>query len=168
MKSLVLACALVSLFTASCARVTVPRGTVTPQPSQCQPSDQDAFVYSPDRLEVLSPCLRVSGVVKNVITNPLDGDGVISLAPDPPFEQYLTAVNHQVLGGTLHVEVICYSLSLLTGQRARSSCRQNPDPLLGPLPAAGQHVWVEGRWVLDHSHGGWAELHPLYRWEPYP
>jgi len=39
-------------------------------------------------------------------------------------------------------------------------------PLL--LPSVGMHVWMEGRYVLDLDHGGWAELHPLYRWGRLP
>ncbi|TMF58668.1 MAG: hypothetical protein E6I19_01420 [Chloroflexi bacterium] len=40
----------------------------------------------------------------------------------------------------------------------------NPDPLLGGLPGVGEHVWMEGRYILDSQHHAWAELHPLYRW----
>lgn len=151
----------------ACTTVRVARGSVSPQAAQCDPADQDAFVYSPDRLEVLSPCIRVSGVVRNIISNPFDGDLVMGLELDPPFEGYLTAANRASLGGTLHVEVICHGEPLIINPRARSACSQNPDPLRGPLPAVGAHVWMEGRWVLDHSHGGWAELHPLYRWSEY-
>lgn len=165
MKFIVLVFVLVAL--PACTTVRVARGSVSPQPAQCDPADQDAFVYSPDRLEVLSPCIRVSGVVRNIISNPFDGDLIMGLAPDPPFEQYLTAANRASLGGTLHVEVICHGERLIINPRARSACSQNPDPLSGPLPAVGAHVWMEGRWVLDHSHGGWAELHPLYRWSEY-
>jgi hypothetical protein len=28
----------------------------------------------------------------------------------------------------------------------------------------GDKVWMEGRYVFDLDHSGWAELHPLYRW----
>jgi hypothetical protein len=46
------------------------------------------------------------------------------------------------------------------------TCLGDHDPLAGPMPAVGQHVWMEGRYVLDSEHGSWAELHPLYRWGP--
>jgi hypothetical protein len=36
------------------------------------------------------------------------------------------------------------------------------------LPAQGQRVWMEGRYVQDGEHGDWAELHPLYRWGDEP
>jgi len=32
----------------------------------------------------------------------------------------------------------------------------------------GAHVWMEGRYVADSEHGGWAELHPLHRWGAAP
>ena len=166
MKYIVLALALLT-FLPACRTVSTARGAVPAQPADCEPGDQDAFVYSPDRLEVLSPCIRVSGTVENVLSNPFDGDAVMGLRVDPPFERYLTPVNRASLGGTLHVEVICHTGGLIINPRARSACSQNRHPLSGPLPQAGAHVWMEGRWVLDHSHGGWAELHPLYRWTPF-
>lgn len=149
----------------ACASVDVPRGAVTLQPAQCEPTDQDAYVYSPDRLEVLSPCIRVSGIVQGVSFNPFDGDALVELKVDAEFERYLTRANQVERGGNLHVEIVCFSNSLIMNSHARSACAQDPDPLRGFMPAIGQHVRMEGRWVLDHSHGGYAELHPLYRWE---
>ena len=43
-------------------------------------------------------------------------------------------------------------------------CASDPDPYLGPFPREGDHVWMEGRHVLDLQHSSQAELHPLYRW----
>ena len=28
------------------------------------------------------------------------------------------------------------------------------------IPPVGTHVKVTGSYVLDHQHGGWAEIHP--------
>lgn len=163
MKLVALACLLIVL--SGCSSVVVARGSVPTAPAQCQPTNQDAYVYSPDRLEILSPCIRVTGVVDNVVTNPFDGDAVMGLRLDPDYERFLTAANRSALGGTLHIEIICYVMPPPPfGERARANCSLDPNPLRGPLPSAGEHVWMEGRWVLDHSHGGWAELHPLYRW----
>ncbi len=162
MKFVALACLLIIL--SGCNSVVVARGTVPTQPADCQPTNQDAYVYSPDRLEILSPCIRVTGAVDNVLTNPFDGDAVMGLRLDPEYEKDLTATNRASLGSTLHIEIICYGEAWPFNQRARSQCSLDPNPIRGPLPSAGEHVWMEGRWVLDHSHGGWAELHPLYRW----
>lgn len=165
MKATAIACALVPLFLSACATVAVPRGMVTPQPAQCEPTNQDQYVYLEDRLEVVSPCIRVTGTVGNIVNNPVDGDATMALIVDPAFQQYLTLANREELNGALHVEVICF-LGPIINPNARASCAANPDPVRGPLPRVGEHVWMEGRWVLDHSHGGWAELHPLYRWGP--
>lgn len=162
MKPVFLLCLIVALT--GCSSTVVARGSIPTEAARCQPTSQDAYVYSPDRLEILSPCIRVTGVLENSVTNPIDGDAVMALRVDPPYDKYLTAVNRSSLGGTLHIEIICYADPLPFNGRAKSNCSFNPNPLRAPLPSAGEHVWMEGRWVLDHSHGGWAELHPLYRW----
>jgi hypothetical protein len=146
------------LPTATPTPTTAP--TITPPPTltpECVPTDQDKYVWGPERLHVFSPCIRVTGIVKKVDTGNAvehDGDAIVELALDPPFspERYLWPENH----GTLHVEVICY-------YRFQMGCVNDPDPLL-ELPFVGQHVWMEGRWVLDKN--GKSELHPLYRWGP--
>jgi len=43
------------------------------------------------------------------------------------------------------------------GQTSLDACRE-------VARAVGDRVWMEGRYVFDTDHGGWAELHPLYRW----
>jgi hypothetical protein len=48
-----------------------------------------------------------------------------------------------------------------------AECAADPDPLTR-LPEIGQHLWLEGRYVIDTNHFNWAELHPLYRWGAMP
>ena len=55
----------------------------------------------------------------------------------------------------------------VTQADAIASCAADPDPVRG-LPRLGEHVWMEGRYVADLQHGGWRELHPLYRWGVLP
>jgi len=55
----------------------------------------------------------------------------------------------------------------VTQASAKAACAANPNPLR-KLPKVGQHVWMEGRYVLDLEHDDWAELHPLYRWGVEP
>lgn len=62
------------------------------------------------------------------------------------------------------IEPVC--VRAVTQDDAIDTCLGDHDPLAGPMPAVGQHVWMEGRYVLDSEHGSWAELHPLYRWGP--
>jgi len=49
------------------------------------------------------------------------------------------------------------------GPEVSAECAVDADPLT-QLPVIGQHVWLEGRYVLDSNHFYWAELHPPYRW----
>lgn len=126
----------------------------------CAPGDQDPFVYRPGRLQVLRPCLHVTGVVRFVFVED-DGDVHLRLALDPPFEALLVAGNYTATAGELVVEPVCYALALHAD--ALRLCAADPDPV-STLPDVGNHVWMEGRYVLDIGHTAWAELHPLYRW----
>jgi hypothetical protein len=118
-------------------------------------------VYNPGRLEVLQPCIRVSGTVA-AARSEADGDLHILLALDPAFKSLLRPANQGEELGDLVVEPVC--VHGVTQTDAIATCAADPDPLSGPFPAIGSHVWMEGRYVLDLEHGGWAELHPLYRW----
>ena len=126
----------------------------------CQVTDQDKYVYSPDRLRVETACLRVTGTVA-AIRSEADGDLHILLALDPPFVHLLTPANQGEELGDLVVEPIC--VHQVTQADAVASCAADPDPLR-ILPGLGWHIWMEGRYVFDEDHGGWAELHPLFRW----
>ena len=143
-------------------------GVVTPPTAAgaptCAVSDQNSYIYNPDRLSVRAACLRVTGVVLAIRTE-ADGDLHIRVQLDPPFRGMLTPGNQQQCGkgvcGLLVVEPIC--VHSVTQADAISECAADPDPLKA-LPAVGTHVWLEGRSVLDRDHYDWAELHPLYRW----
>jgi hypothetical protein len=132
----------------------------TPSPATCQPTDQDAYVYHPTRLVVLASCIRVTGTIA-VIRTEADGDFHILVALDPEFQHLLTPANNGIELGDLVVEPVCEHS--VTQTDAVAVCAGDHDPLT-PLPLVGQHVYLEGRLVTDSSHGGWAELHPLYRW----
>lgn len=129
------------------------------QPS-CAATDQDRYVYHPDRLRVIATCLRATGTVE-AIRSEADGDLHILLALDPPYASLLTAANQGPELGDLVVEPVC--VRGVTQADAIAPCAADPDPLTS-LPSVGMHVWMEGRYVLDTQHGGWAEFHPLYRW----
>lgn len=143
----------------------------TPMPSRpaptprtalaCAPTDQERYVYHPSRLEVLEACIRVTGTVA-AIRHEADGDLHILVALDPSDRRLLRPANQGEELGDLVVEPVC--VRGVTQADAVAVCASDPDPLPGPFPVVGQHVWMEGRYVLDLEHGGWAELHPLYRW----
>ena len=126
----------------------------------CTPTDQDRYVYNPDRLVVKARCLRVSGVI-DAIRQEADGDLHILLRLDAPYQRYLTPANQGQELGDLVVEPVC--VHPVSQADAVAPCAADPDPLQN-LPHTGMRVWMEGHYVLDMGHGGWAELHPLYRW----
>lgn len=135
--------------------------TAGASPVACRPTDQDAYVYHPDRLEILAACIRVTGTIA-AVRNEADGDLHILLDVDSQFRDLLRPSNEGVELGDLVVEPVC--IERVTQADAEAICASDPDPLAGPYPSVGVRVWMEGRYVLDLQHGGWAELHPLYRW----
>ncbi len=149
---------------AQATRRSSPLGTMPPfevraeQP--CQAGDQDAFVYRPERLQLLHACLRVTGTVV-ASSAEADGDVHINVRLDPAYRTLLNPGN-DFEDGNLIVEPICQFPPLQA--EAIRTCAGDPDPLTGGLPAVGDHVWMEGRYILDLQHHAWAELHPLYRW----
>ncbi len=126
----------------------------------CTPTDQDQYVYHPDRLQVVQKCLRVTGVI-DVVRNEADGDKHILLRLDSQFQNLLQPAN-QDERGDLVVEPVC--VGQVTQSDAQATCAADPDPFSQALPTVGEHVWMEGRYVYDEDHNGWAELHPLYHY----
>jgi len=157
-----LAIALLVLLCAGCAAPTAL--TPTTPPATCIPTDQDRYAYRPARLQVLAPCTRVPGVVEATSLE-ADGDVHINVRLDDPYVAVLNGGN-LFEGGDLVVEPVCQIPPPQAD--AIRICASDPDPLAGPLPRVGDHVWMEGRQVLDVQHHAWVELHPLYRWGVLP
>jgi hypothetical protein len=145
------------------ARPTVRR-TAKPPTAACRPTDQDRYVYHPARLAVLAACIRVTGTIA-FVRDEADGDLHLGLALDAPYARLVVAANAGAERGDLVIEPVCELR--VTQTDAITTCAADPDPLRG-LPSLGEHVWMEGRYVADLQHGGWRELHPLYRWGVLP
>jgi hypothetical protein len=128
------------------------------------PSDQDQYVYRPARLQPVRPCVRASGTVV-AISMEADGDFHLEVRLDAPDQGLLNAGNEKA-DGNLVVEPICQFPPMLAD--AIRICAADPDPAQGPALSVGDHVWMEGRYILDLQHNAWAELHPLYRWGIIP
>ena len=162
--------ALVAVLLAACgpavqiAHPVDAAGSPLPTVSTCQLTDQDQFVYRPDRLQFVAACVRITGTVVSS-SGEADGDVHINVRLDPQFVSLLTAQNAEE-DGNLIVEPVCQFPPLQA--EAIHTCATDVDPLAGPLPKVGDHVFMEGRYVLDLQHGGWSELHPLYRWGVAP
>jgi hypothetical protein len=143
--------------------IRVPISAGTPQPADCVPGDQDPYVYSPSRLRVLSPCLRMTGTVRGISVEH-DGDRHLNVELDPQYESLLTPGNEAQFN-RLVVEPICVGGG--DEPAVAAECATDPDPIEA-IPEIGERVWFEGRYVLDSNHFYWAELHPLYRWGVLP
>ncbi len=166
---------LVALFLAAlagCVGRTEEQSSAAPGPnsqalssatnSPCMPTDQDRYVWRSSRLQLIQPCIRVTGMVVDVATSGgADGDIHMDIRVDPPYEALLTEGSKHN-DGYLIVEAVCQFPP--PQMEALRICASDPDPYLGPFPRSGDHIWVEGRYVLDLQHYAWAELHPLYRW----
>lgn len=120
---------------------------------QC--GDPHAHVYSPDRLQLLDPCVLVTGTVA-VIRSEKDGDLHVLLGLDAGQAQYINAANVSAEQGDLVLEPVCITTPTQTD--ATAACAGYTNPL--PIPAIGTHVAVTGAWVLDVDHG-WMEIHPV-------
>lgn len=91
-----------------------------------------------------------------------DGDLHILVALDAKYAHLLRPANQGEELGDLVIEPVC--VRTVAQADAIAVCAADPDPLSPPFPSVGDRVWMEGRHVFDLDHGGWAELHPLYRW----
>jgi hypothetical protein len=136
----------------------LPRAPVDNIASTCHdPDSVRSHVYNPDRLEVVSQCVTVSGTVENVLPE-RDGDYHIRLRLDPAYANLTNESNDRYQYGDLVVEIIC--ARAVTQPDAITACENYSNPI--PIPTIGQHITVSGPYVLDTDHYGWAEIHPVY------
>jgi hypothetical protein len=112
-------------------------------------------VYNPKRLQQLSPCITVTGVIDESDADP-DGDQHFLLKLDPGQESLLVKRNTKKKGGDLVLEIVCANPPML--KKVKSACVGYTNAV--PIPAVGSHVRVTGTYVLD-SHNGWTEIHPV-------
>ena len=146
--------------------VAAPGSGGSPVSASCRSGNPLANVYHPDRLQVVQPCVTVSGTVESV-RHEDDGDYHFDLSLDPPFTSMLTAANTASQHGWLVVEIV-------PADEPGCTPGQPPKPPSGTYdygictgadevaPAIGAHVYVTGPSVLDEDHGGWAEVHPAW------
>jgi hypothetical protein len=115
-------------------------------------------VYQPTRLQVVDPCITITGTITKMGLDP-DGDTHVLLAPDPQFLQYVNNVNVKQLNGNLMVEAVCFHQIKPSLIDANAAC-QNYQSNIIILPLHS-HVQVTGSYVIDTETGGWAEIHPV-------
>ena len=113
-------------------------------------------VYNPQRLQMVSPCKSVLGVIESKRVEK-DGDYHIRVKLDPPFSNLINSANMKNQFGDLVVEPIC--VNRVTQADAISSCQNFHQNIV--IPPIGSHVNITGSYVLDKEHGNWAEIHPV-------
>jgi len=133
----------------------LPPSNDTTTSNQC---DQTLWkhVYNPTRLQVVTPCKSVLGVIESKRVEK-DGDYHIRVKLDPAFSNLINSANIKNQFGDLVVEPIC--VNAVTQADAISAC-QNFHQII-TIPPIGNHVNITGSYVLDKEHGNWAEIHPV-------
>ena len=117
------------------------------------------YVYNPDRLQVITKCKVVTGVIEESHADE-DGDQHMLLKLDKGQKDLLTNRNIQKKQGDLVIEAVC--ANKVTLKKVGNTCEGYINKIQIPQP--GAHVKVTGSYVID-SHNGWAEIHPITKIE---
>ena len=149
---------------AGCSRATrpeLPRGQVQ-QPS-CDASlwahvYHGRFPTAEDRLQVISSCVTVSGVIVNARPEK-DGDWHIQLDLDPEYQSLLNEANLSKQQGHLVLEPICSRSVSQRDTIAEGVCDEFSQTIFA-RDLIGKRVAATGAYVIDREHR-WMELHPV-------
>jgi hypothetical protein len=114
-------------------------------------------VHNPDRLTVLDPCKHAEGVAVDVAHED-DGDYHVWFKVDPGFESLLNSENHFQAQPAMLAEITPDCPATTNPPDAQSAARCPKSTL--PIPKLGDHIAIDGPWVLDTDHG-WREIHPV-------
>jgi hypothetical protein len=111
-------------------------------------------VYIKDRLRVLAACETATGSV-DAIERARDGDLVLYVKPDLPYQRLLRPGNDKV-GGRLVVEVPCQGS--IVQREAEGTCDKFQGKQIR-VPEIGTRIIAAAHWVEDRNHYLWGELH---------
>ena len=100
------------------------------------------------------------------VTSSIETDGAphVDIRVDEASRAILFPAN-DFENGDLIIELVC-QIPPLAADAVRVCAGDGT--ALATAPTVGQHISVEGRYVLDLQHHSWAELHPVYRWSALP
>jgi hypothetical protein len=106
--------------------------------------DPMVYVPHPTRFVILAKCSTVSGTVKQVRRDPVDGELNMMVAPDQPYSRFLLYGNQ----GVMRTAVVPRDIPKVT------------------VPKVGQHATFYGSWVQDRNQHHQAAMHPVWKIEP--
>lgn len=142
----------------ACSQATGSSGaSPSPLATGCRAGPPEAGVYNPDRLQVLDPCKHAEGIVVDVARQ-ADGDYHIWFRPDAGYEYLLNLDNHFQAKPAMLAEITPDCPASTNPPDAQSAARCPRSDL--PIPRLGDHIAIDGPWVLDTDHG-WREVHPV-------
>jgi hypothetical protein len=123
-------------------------------------------VYHPSRLQVIRPCVAISGTVMSV-RHEDDVDVHFDLRVSPSL---VIAGNVARQHGWLDIEIVpADEPGCVVGRPPQPASGTYDDATCTganvQTPAIGSHVTVTGPYVLD-SHHGWMEVHPEWSITP--
>ena len=116
------------------------------------------FSNAEDRLQVINPCLTVTGTVTNARAEK-DGDWHIQLDVDSEYRSLLNQANLEKQGGHLVLEPICSNYVSQTDTLEEGVCDGFSQNIFAK-DLVGHRVAATGAYVIDRQHG-WTELHPV-------
>ena len=123
------------------------------------------FPSAEDRLQVINPCLTVSGIIVNARREE-DGDWHVQIDLEPEYRSLLNQANLQKQHGYLVLEPICSSRVSQSDTIAEGACDGFSQTIF-TRDLIGTRVAATGAYVIDRQHG-WMELHPVTSIVPIP
>ena len=117
-----------------------------------------SFPSAEDRLQVINPCLTVSGTVVDA-RREADGDWHVQLDLDPEFSSLVNQVNLERQQGYLVLEPMCSNPVTQIDTLEEGVCDDFHQTIFA-TDLIGHRVAATGTYVIDRQHG-WAELHPV-------
>jgi hypothetical protein len=116
------------------------------------------FPSAEDRLQVINPCLTITGTVVNARPE-ADGDWHVQLDLDSEYRSLLNQANLDNQHGYLVLEPICSNYVSQKDAIEEGVCDGFSQQIFD-TELVGQRVTATGAYVIDMQHG-WMELHPV-------
>lgn len=148
----------------------LPAPAATPSAPSCDASlwahvYHGRFASAEDRLQVVNPCLTVSGIIVKARPEK-DGDWHIQLDLDPEYRALLNQANMDKQYGHLVLEPMCSRRVSQKDTTAEGVCDGFSQTIF-TRDLVGKRVIATGAYVIDREHG-WMELHPVTSIVPTP